>query len=443
MRRKLASLATGWSPACGKPRGSPNNAIAGLAGEEEEEESAGAAKRGGGDKMFHCDEGPERHLQEDSQWQHLAESALLHVPEVFCRMASSGASPLEFFQGTLLPSAALPGAKSLCGSPHTLQLLQPSCGRHDVAEDLTVTCTVEWHPCGLALTEEALELAHGAQTPVPIGVTNGSSCEQPSASPRWRRCYRVPLECIIDVAPLESSEADLLSERSTFEGSLSAERALGVTSALDVALPRKGGGLTSAFGRSDGCSPKDILDEWLCNGVEVGTFELPPIPLAKLPQSKAGLPSEAAMKEAFELKLVKGAFRRPQSSASHGGVPLKEYDGSNCNAHQAYAAAIPPLPPGACRLPQRTHRELRSKRNHHDSSASNIDGAPFPHVLLVRIALSGTVAVKNSRGQGLPCQHGNTIAMCFTTAEDAARTRDVLLHSRATKLKRRAGDKLT
>jgi len=171
--------------------------------------------------------------------------------------------------------------------------------------------------------------------------------------------------------------------------------------------------------------------EHLRNGVSVGTFELPPIPLARLPETRLGLP---AKREPTKDPRQGGKSQRPRNfHSTHGGRPLCDYDESNCQPHMALDASIPPLPPSACRLPQRTERELRTQRALHEVSlVVESRGTPFPNVIIVWTTSSASLA--KSSGHTRRLQQGVPILLSFVREEDAMSAHDSLLKHRAMRL---------
>jgi len=158
------------------------------------------------------------------------------------------------------------------------------------------------------------------------------------------------------------------------------------------------------------------VDEWLINSVEVGTFELPPIPLARLPASQRGLPKQAS--PPAHLRWLQDLYGHLPHTATHGGVPFYEYDRSNCHPGQALDARIPPLPPAACRLPRRSHHDLRSLRPTVEVAAAvEQDAARLQHVLAVWTAPQAT-----------------PMLLCLAGREDAVRACELLLQCRGVRL---------
>lgn len=171
--------------------------------------------------------------------------------------------------------------------------------------------------------------------------------------------------------------------------------------------------------------------EHLRNGVAVGTFELPPIPLARLPETRLGLP---AKREPTKDPRQGGKSQRPRNfHSTHGGRPLCDYDESNCQPHMTLDGSIPPLPPSACRLPQRTERELRTQRALHEVSlVVESRGTPFPNVIIVWTTFSASLA--KSSGHTRRLQQGTPILLSFVSKEDATTAHDALLTHRAKRL---------
>merc|ERR1719265_2317395 len=174
--------------------------------------------------------------------------------------------------------------------------------------------------------------------------------------------------------------------------------------------------------------------EHLRNGVAVGTFELPPIPLARLPETKQGLPAKREPTKDPRQADKSGKSHRPRNfHSTHGGRPLCDYDQSNCQPHTALDASIPPLPPSACRLPQRTERELRTQRALDDVTlVVESRGTPFPNVVIVWTTASASLA--KSSGHTRRLQQGTPILLSFVNKEDAKAAYDALLKHRSNRL---------
>jgi len=171
--------------------------------------------------------------------------------------------------------------------------------------------------------------------------------------------------------------------------------------------------------------------EHLRNGVAVGTFELPPIPLARLPETRLGLP---AKREPTRDPRKDGKSHRSRNfHATHGGRPLCDYDQSNCQPHMALDGSIPPLPPSSCRLPQRTHREMRPQHLPDDVTlVVESRGTPFPNVIIVWSTASASLA--KSSGHSRRLQQGTPMLLSFVNKEDATTAYDALLKHRAKRL---------
>ena len=95
-------------------------------------------------------------------------------------------------------------------------------------------------------------------------------------------------------------------------------------------------------------------------GERVGTFDLPPIPLARLPPTKEGLPQQWSQTTST-IKISSSCVKYPKT---YGGKPLCDYDASNCQSHQVAQGNLPPLPPSFCFLPPRTRREAKTQRTY-------------------------------------------------------------------------------
>eukprot|EP00928_Gymnodinium_smaydae_P080552 TRINITY_DN64228_c0_g1_i1.p1 TRINITY_DN64228_c0_g1~~TRINITY_DN64228_c0_g1_i1.p1 ORF type:complete len:401 (-),score=111.62 TRINITY_DN64228_c0_g1_i1:119-1321(-) len=203
-----------------------------------------------------------------------------------------------------------------------------------------------WRRAALVLSNDGLELLAKSTSPAPAaaGAGGGSFPESPAGAGTGLAAeaesfggavaLAIPLRGILDVAEDsrgagvgffggeangDGQSGKALSERSTFEGSAS-------------------GGVNGV-----GCGdapftppPQATVADWLANGLDVGSFDLPPIPLARLPPARMGLPE----------------FKRPESRHNQCSLPVGEFDGSNCK-HQSLSLPIPPLPPSTCRLPNR------------------------------------------------------------------------------------------
>mmetsp|Transcript_18278 Transcript_18278/g.33280 ORF Transcript_18278/g.33280 Transcript_18278/m.33280 type:complete len:641 (-) Transcript_18278:78-2000(-) len=169
-----------------------------------------------------------------------------------------------------------------------------------------------------------------------------------------------------------------------------------------------------------GSQGMDLGKEQLKNGVAIGTFELPPIPLARLPETRLGLPAKNGHKNR--------TWRRYPNT--HGGLPLCDYDESNCQPHQLLNTAIPPLPPSSCRLPCRTHREMHTVRTKNDVSVVvESPGTPYPHVVIVWTTSSASLAKCSGTTRRL--QQGTPVLMSFVSKDDAAAAQEALLLHRA------------
>lgn len=122
----------------------------------------------------------------------------------------------------------------------------------------------------------------------------------------------------------------------------------------------------------------------LSEAVDLGCFDLPPIPLARLPQSSKGLPSVPAAKD------EKRKSKHPWKQADcHWGLRLVDYDQSNCQTQLSIGSRMPPFPPSFCRMPRRTHRELKSEADLNTSGitavVTAVENSPFEHFVALRI----------------------------------------------------------
>lgn len=171
----------------------------------------------------------------------------------------------------------------------------------------------------------------------------------------------------------------------------------------------------------------DVVDEGLAVSVTIGAFDLPPIPLARLPETRSGLPTPRVEQPTSRRKGESKAF----SSASkdfdkYRSRPLATYDASNCQPEQTFAGAIPPLPPSDCRLPQRTHREIRSSRGFSEvSTAADSNGVRYPHVLVLRMSGGAMLGTATQAPQDAP-----KLCIAFSTLADAEEVRQALQRHR-------------
>lgn len=207
-----------------------------------------------------------------------------------------------------------------------------------------------------------------------------------------------------------------LSERSTFEGA-SCNPAPGIAEGAAMCQQDDG--------KDEHCL-REGVDDWLSNGVAVGTFELPPIPLARLPETQPGLA------EVRTLPGMEGVAPPRRFPNTYGGMPVGEYDDSNCRPHQHMCTSIPPFPPAGARLPQRTHRELRTQRANEVAELLGSSTLPCPHITVVWTSPNQSLARSSGRTRML--QQGLPILMAFDQQDDAIATRDMLLECRATQL---------
>lgn len=218
----------------------------------------------------------------------------------------------------------------------------------------------EWTPCAFSVSEDRMQLAM-------LPESGGTSCE----------CFiGIPLERVLDVTLGSSPSSASIQETVALPTHCVREKSAGRSC--------RGSGSPSRRGRAAAT---------IADVVALGTFDLPPIPLARLPESSAGLPSTDPQERlqqrmsqrhssAFQRRLRRAEFAL-QEAEKHWGVPLREYDGSNCPLHEALNPSLPPLPPSHCRLPQRTHRELRTTREaqegpgdeHHQGAESSCANA--------------------------------------------------------------------
>jgi len=168
----------------------------------------------------------------------------------------------------------------------------------------------------------------------------------------------------------------------------------------------------------DGCrivgvNVRSEFDEWLDNAVAVGSFDLPPIPFATLPETQTGLPSTDSVNDASQRS--KGVQRGTACTAWR--LPLCEYDTSNCQMHQAIDTPLPPLPPSSSWLPRRTHRELRME----EVPAAESKGTPLPHVVILWVTTAGpTSAPDQSKVSRVRGQKGTPLLISLASEADAA-----------------------
>jgi len=209
-----------------------------------------------------------------------------------------------------------------------------------------------------------------------------------------------------------------LSERSTGEGSICGTAQAAPDLALEARSPSP-----PAMVPLPPESP--AAEEWLLNGVAVGNFDLPPIPLARLPESRSGLPPVAGATDEdgsskAHQKWMKDVFRKLPYPRTHWGVPMREYDGSNCHPHVSMDGRIPPLPPSSCRLPQRTHRELRTRSDR--APTVEFCATPCPYLVVLWAASEGSSG-------------GRPVLLSFPRKGDAALAYDALLRCCAAQLR--------
>lgn len=171
--------------------------------------------------------------------------------------------------------------------------------------------------------------------------------------------------------------------------------------------------------------------EHLRNGVAVGTFELPPIPFARLPETAAGLPVK---REAIKDPRQASKSQKPRHfHSTQGGRPLCDYDESNCQPHMALDAAIPPIPPSACRLPASTYHEFETQLECNDITlAVESSGSPYPNIIIVWTTSSASLAKCSGHTRRL--QQGTPILLSFVREQEATAAYDALLKYRAQQL---------
>lgn len=173
--------------------------------------------------------------------------------------------------------------------------------------------------------------------------------------------------------------------------------------------------------------------EHLRNGVAVGTFELPPIPFARLPETASGLP--AKREAAKEPRQMNKSNKPRHFHSTHGGRPLCDYDESNCQPHMSLDAAIPPMPPSACRLPASTYHDFQTQAERKNiTPAVESSGSPYPNIIIVWTTSSASLA--KCSGYTRRLQQGTPILLSFGREEDAKAAYDTLLKYRAQQLEK-------
>mmetsp|Transcript_98762 Transcript_98762/g.313431 ORF Transcript_98762/g.313431 Transcript_98762/m.313431 type:complete len:499 (-) Transcript_98762:127-1623(-) len=392
---------------------------------------------------------------ERAEEQSTGETVVLRIPEVFCHLPTAGRSLQSLLGGQISTSSP---RGTTCRSRGTGASFQGASAagaveRPVLSEGVNDKAAVAaaggrsaeakpWLPCSLTLTTEALRLSPQCEE---VLADNGS--RQGCRGSEQCLCT-VLLERIVDVAmPSCSSRCSQAQDEDAGCGLCAGSRHQGpggcgpqateagpgcsggqTALAKDCSASAQAAAELSFSERStfDGTHQSFLegtlhteAEEWFSNSVEVGNFELPPIPLARLPESRSGLPSKGNCQQG------------PAGQKTHGGVPFWEYDMSNCHPHQGLSGAIPPLPPAACRLPQRTHREMRSSRPSVEL-LSSMDGPPFPYVLVIWTASSASLAM--SSGQTRRLQQGVPVFLCFPGENDAAHACDALLQHRSARL---------
>lgn len=386
--------------------------------------------------------------------------------------------PQRHASGMTTPATATSSGANTVGSPSSRQRQQPQQQHQPHHQQLQAqlqdtAALRSWRPCELTLTEDAVQIASKAYGGV-SHVPDGGLC-QLSGADELLPCW-IELQQIVDVAVsvcvfgsvvkeldaiatdpegremLSSTDNETLrATESNFANILRTMPREELHSMLVEiapyeykemsAKPLSTGTLDSPRDESNGfdCSKpllgsptgaKDVIvedeEEWLSNGVALGTFELPPIPLARLPETRSGLPkvtNHPGMQGALPPKAFPGTF---------GGMPVGEYDSSNCRPHQHMETSIPPLPPGACRLPQRTHRDL-SKRIMCTADLLESNETPFAHYLVMWTSASTHLA--RSSGKTRRLTQGDPVLICFRKQEEAQVAYNILLEYRARQTK--------
>lgn len=317
-----------------------------------------------------------------------------------------------------------------------------------------------WRPCELTLTEDALQISSkaydGGSNPLDAGL-----CPRPSANdllPCW-----IELQQIVDVASsvcvfgsvvkeldatpkrkqIPASNVTMRATESKFANILRTMPQEELRSMLVEVAPYEYKEMASKPGLADGYNdskavelPKQLLgtltgtkdiiveddEEWLSNGVALGTFELPPIPLARLPETRSGLPkvtNHPGMQGALPPKAFPGTF---------GGMPVGEYDSSNCRPHHHVETSIPPLPPCACRLPQRTHRDLLENVM---STAALLESNETPYAHYIVVWTTASTHLARCSGKTRRLQQGDPVLLSFRRQEEAQAAYNIMLEYRA------------
>lgn len=189
----------------------------------------------------------------------------------------------------------------------------------------------------------------------------------------------------------------------------------------------------------EGGLPADAkLSRWVddtatdADEIALGAFDLPPIPLARLPETRSGLPSTDRVSVSGLVQQKSSSRGSAQRGAGRNwDVPLGEYDNSNCQPHQMFRTPIPPLPPSFCRLPRRTHRDVRTRRAIGDPAATAAADAA-PHVVTVWALADGLGDAEGGGGScdaPTVCGPGRraTLILAFPCGDTANNARDAFL----------------
>eukprot|EP00927_Polykrikos_kofoidii_P012507 TRINITY_DN15393_c0_g3_i1.p1 TRINITY_DN15393_c0_g3~~TRINITY_DN15393_c0_g3_i1.p1 ORF type:complete len:424 (-),score=63.54 TRINITY_DN15393_c0_g3_i1:135-1406(-) len=314
--------------------------------------------------------------------------------------------------------------------------------RIDSADPAAGASLQDWQRCSVAITTESLELCASAG----CGFDFGGLGSSVGVSGYTKRACVIPLRHVVDVSIAPTASGGAVASSAVAVDPTSKIQGRGLASngqpCASVTQTEAGGhsclqnvkdtlSERSTFeGRTDtSCAgsslcPAEVQSaevESLVNGVETGGFDLPPIPLGRMPVTRSGLPST----------------RSAAVSGAHCSVPVGEFDGSNCH-HQALAMPIPPFPAASCRLRVRTHRDMRSHRPIPElqpqalSSSAGLKTIPHDHVVVVWTSPSTHLA--RSSGQTRRLQQGVPVLVSLSSHEEAVDLEALLLELRAAQM---------
>jgi len=155
----------------------------------------------------------------------------------------------------------------------------------------------------------------------------------------------------------------------------------------------------------------------------VGSLDLPPIPLGRLPHTNGGLPCVAPGPGCL------GSFHdevQAKHPYTHCGLPLSDYDSSNVQPQCGLGAGVPPLPPCSGRLPHREIRPMQSRREVGDQVAAEAF-APLQYVVTLWLK---NVSAAISSGLAQRLRTGDPLMICFRTHSQAKQFRDTVMETR-------------